>query len=108
MGNSSRRGYLGTTATILTFLQEESCQQRGVALLSGIELFLLLFVQDLTYLFPLLQLNNVDLVRKRFLVPSIPLVLPPSANGEVAIISILQMDVTDCTPKTFSVFHIYL
>ena len=108
IGNSSCRGYLGTTATIITFLREEICQRQGVALLSKIEQFLLLFVQDITRLLPLLQLSNGYLVCKRFIVHSISLVLPPSAKGEVVIILILHMDVTDFTPKPFSVFHIYL
>ena len=75
---------------------------------SKIQLFLLLFVQDITCLFPPLQLINGNLVWKRFIVPSIPLVLPPVANGEFAIISILHVDVTDFTPKPFTMFHVYL
>ena len=95
IGNSSRRECIGTTVTVLPFLREEICQRKGVSLLSKIDLFLLLFVQDLTCNSPLLQISNCGLVRERFLMPSIPLVLPSAANGEVAIISILHMDVTD-------------
>ena len=58
--------------------------------------------------FPLLQLRNGNLVRKRFLVPFIPLVLPPAYNGEVTVILVLHMDVIDCTLKPFSVLYIYL
>ena len=108
IGDSSRRGCLGTTATVFPFLWEKRRQRRGVTLLSKIHIILLLFVQGITCFFPLLQIINGNLVCKRFLVPSILLVLPPAANGEVAIISILHMDVIDFIPKPFSMFHVYL
>ena len=108
IGKSSRRGCLGTTVTVLTFLWGEIRQQWGVAILSKIDLFILLLFQYINWLFPVLQLSNDGLARERFFVPSIPLVLPSAANGEVAIILILHTDVTYFTPKPFSVFYIYL
>ena len=108
IGNYSRRGCLGTTATVLPFLREKSVNGEVLLFFPKFSCFFS-FLFRISPAFSLFFSSSmVIFFTSTFLCPPFLLCPPPATNGEVAIILILHMDITDCTPKPFSVFHVYL